>query len=418
LSSLSVPRPMLPSNHNLIPLYPKQVEFLNAPESFVGFAAGIGSGKSFILCYNRVRSVRPGGLYMVLAPTYPMLRDATLRSFLDVCNRVGAPVTFNRSENRLTFPRSGAEVLFRSADNPESLRGPNLAGVDIDEASIVPRGVYDVAIGRLRQGTEVGTLRAAFTPKGPSHWTHEVFATGRPNTRLVRARTDENPFLPEKFYATISSEYGDTNWARQELGGEFVQIAGAEFPGEWFARPDLWFDAWPDELVLKVISLDPSKGTDGKGKDWQAHVLIGAAIENGKYVYYVDADLDRLGVVQMCERTAELVRRFNGAPGSRPVDCVVAEENATMGLLEPALDAAMLRAKTIFPYVLRTNTDNKEFRIRWYCGPPLSRYQLRFRRSPGARLLVGQLQSFPHDEFDDGPDALAAGLRLIAEMLR
>ena len=88
-----------------------------------------------------------------------------------------------------------------------------------------------------------------------------------------------------------------------------------------------------------------------------------------------------------------------------------------MGLLPPALDAAVSKANYLIPYLCRTNTDRKEFRIRYHCSPPLSRRQIRFRRTPGSRLLVGQLQSFPLDEHDDGADALAVALRRVAEML-
>lgn len=392
-----------------------QRDFLDCPSRFAAFCGGIGSGKSFVLCYNRLRSVRPGKLYMMLAPTYPMLRDATLRAFLDLTRQLGIGYDFHRSENRITFHATGAEILFRSTDNPESLRGPNLAGLDMDEASLMPRAVYDIAIGRLRQGNEVGTLRAAFTPKGPTHWTHEVFNTGRPDTAIFRARTDDNPFLAAEFHETVARQYGDTNWARQELGGEFVQIEGAEFPAEWFAGEDLWFDDWPDDLRLKVVALDPSKGTDGGGEDYQAHVLIGARIVDNRWLFYLDTDLQREGVVPMTERTIALCRAFGAG---RSVDSVIVEDNSTMGLLPQAFDAACVKLGYPIPYVCRTATERKENRIRARVAPPLSRRQFRFRRTAGARLLFGQLQSFPHDEHDDGPDALAMGLARVAELLQ
>ncbi len=398
-------------------LHPAQVDFLNCAEPFAAFVGGIGSGKSFVLCYDLLRRVRPGGLYMVIAPTYPMLRDATLRSFSDLARRLGVPFVYNRSENRATLTRTGAEILFRSADNPETLRGPNLSGIALDEASLVGQEVYDISIGRLRQGRSVGFLRAVFTPKGPLHWTCEVFAGGRPNTKLVRCKTKDNPFLPPGFVDAVEEQYGDTPFARQELDGEFVAVEGSEFPAEWFAHEDFWFTRWPESCFLKVVALDPSKGTDGKGEDYQAHVLLGLHQEGKRLVVYVDADLRREGVTDMCRRTVALSRAFAGV-GGRPVDSVVVEENGTMGLFPPALEAAVAEAKYPIPWVCRTNSDRKEFRIRYYVGPPLSRGQIRFRNTPGSRLLVGQLQSFPFGEKDDGPDALATALRRAAEMMQ
>jgi hypothetical protein len=201
-----------------------------------------------------------------------------------------------------------------------------------------------------------------------------------------------------------------------EYQGVPVVAEGAEFPAEWFGA-DLWFDRWPDDLHLKVIALDPSKGSDGKGEDYQAHVMIGATVEGGRYVFYVDADLQREGVVPMTERTVRLTREF-GAFGGQPVDSVVVEENGTLGLLPPAFDAACAKLNFPIPYLCRVNRDNKEQRIRAWCGPPLSRRQLRFRRTAGGRMLVGQLQSFPMDEHDDAPDALAIALRRVTELLQ
>lgn len=357
---------------------------------------------------------------MVIGPTYPTLRDSTLKSFLNIARDLGV---ITQDNIKLSPPpeirlNNGAEILFRSADTPDRLRGPNLSGVWMDEASLMSREAYDISIGRLREAGERGWLSATFTPKGPSHWTFEVFGSGRPDTVMFRARTKANPFLAKSFVAGLEQQYGDTNWARQELEGEFVQLEGAEFPGEWFLGDDLWFDVWPPEPYLKVIALDPSKGSDGKGEDYQAHTMVSVAVQDGKYMFYVDADLQREGVVPMCERTVLLTREFGKAGSLRPVDSVIVEENGTLGLLPPALDAACAKHGFPVPYLCRTNRDQKEFRIRYWLAPPLSRRQIRFKRTPGARLLVGQAQSFPFSEHDDGIDSLATALRRVSEMLQ
>ncbi len=252
----------LPATRTIL-LHPAQVEFLNHEEPFVAFAGGIGSGKSFILCYDMLRRARRGGLYMVIAPTFPMLRDATMRSFFDVTERAGVPVLFNRSEHRATLPKTGAEILFRSADDPERLRGPNLSGVGMDEASLMAREAYEISIGRLRQGGEVGFLRAAMTPKGRHHWTYQVFAGGRPDTALVRCRTSDNPFLPEAFADTIRRQYPDV-MARQELEGEFIEDGlGYLFPDEWLNRAEKLADGLAGKpRKARAVGVDPAEGGD------------------------------------------------------------------------------------------------------------------------------------------------------------
>ena len=405
-----------------LPVYPKQAQFLDSPSLYRAFIGGRGSGKSWVACYDLLKRARPNRTYLLASPTYPMLFDSELRTFERLARDLSALTDLKKSAPAAAKLRNGAEILFRSADDPERLRGPNLSGAVLMEAALMHRDAYDIAIACLREHGDQGWLSAATTPRGPSHWTAEVFGTRegtghRPNTELFRATTRENPFNPRGFEDTLRQQYGDTMFARQELGGEFVAMEGAEFPAEWLTGEDLWFDAWPDNLVLKAIALDPSKGTDGKGKDFQAHVMIGVAVEGPRYVFYIDADLDRIGVVQMCDRTAELTKLFNAQGGTRLVDVIACEENSTLGLLQPALDASSVKNKVNLPYILRTNTDKKEFRIRSQIGPPLSRRQFRFRRTHGGRTLVGDLQCFPHGEFDDSIDALATGLRSVAELL-
>lgn len=399
-----------------LPLHPKQLEFLDSPALYRAFIGGRGSGKSWVACYDLLKRARRGCTYLLASPTYPMLFDSELRTFARLARQLGVLGELKASAPAHAKLTTGAEILFRSADDPERLRGPNLSGAVLMEAALMHRDAYDIAIACLREGGTQGWLTASTTPRGPSHWTYEVFATGRPDTAMIRATTHENPFNPPDFAATLQQQYGETQFARQELGGEFVQLEGAEFPAEWFAREGFWFDAWPDNLVLKVIALDPSKGTDGMGKDYQAHVMIGVAVEaDSRYVLYVDAVLERRGVVEMCDRTVELAKSFGAG---RVVDSVVCEENGTMGFMGESLDAAMRRGQCWFPYLLRTNTDKKHTRVYTHVGPPLSRGQLRFRRTPGGRMLVGQLQSWPlGDDHDDGPDALATALRRVSELL-
>src|SRR5262245_46853286 len=132
--------------HPAILLSPPQNQFCETPIPFFGFVGGIGSGKSFVLCYDLIKRCRRGGLWMLIAPTFPMLRDATIRSFFDIAERAKVPVNFMKGEMIAKFPRSGAEVIFRSADEPDRLRGPNLNGVYLDEASLMPEEVYRVCI--------------------------------------------------------------------------------------------------------------------------------------------------------------------------------------------------------------------------------------------------------------------------------
>ena len=105
---------------------------------YLGYSGPIGSGKSYALIYHALflAFINPGLPGLIGAPTYPMLRDATLRTVYEILDAENIRFDFAVSEYILTLPGApfyGAEILFRSLDNFERLRGTNLAWFGIDE---------------------------------------------------------------------------------------------------------------------------------------------------------------------------------------------------------------------------------------------------------------------------------------------
>lgn len=185
-------------------------------------------------------------------------------------------------------------------------------------------------------------------------------------------------------------------------------LEGAEWPAALFERTDLWFDQWPADIVTKVQSLDPSKGASD-ASDYQAHVLLGLSRFG---TLYVDCELRR--EPNWVERAADL------ASGFRPA-VLVAEANNTMGLLVPELQRVMRERQVQgrgfdLRWVERIHTAPKLVRIR-ALTPYLTRGNIRFRNTPGARLLVDQLRDVPHGDHDDGPDALSSAITQLQEMV-
>ncbi len=192
-----------------------------------------------------------------------------------------------------------------------------------------------------------------------------------------------------------------------EFQGVPGSIEGVEWPSECFDRPDFFFDHWPDDIVCKVQSLDPSKGTSDKS-DYQAHIMLGLA----RYgTLYVDCEMRR--EPGWVERAIDIAARW------QPEE-LIAEGNNTMGLLIPAADRVVQdRLKQGRPvsvkYSETTVTRPKPNRIR-----ELNDYirlgQIRVRNTEGGRMLVNQLRDFPHGDHDDGPDALATAVILLEQL--
>jgi predicted phage terminase large subunit-like protein len=200
--------------------------FWEHPARFRAFIGGVGSGKTHAGCAEIIR--QPGrSMGMVVAPTYPMLRDATARTFTETLRPLIAD--FHRSEMRAELT-NGTTVLFRSADDPDRLRGPNLGWFYLDEAALMTQEAWLIMIGRLREAP--GRAWVTSTPRG-KNWLWETFAHGGEDYAIVRSSSRENPFLPGDFIRSLEASY-TSEWLRQEVEGEFVDPAGALFKREWF----------------------------------------------------------------------------------------------------------------------------------------------------------------------------------------
>lgn len=208
-----------------------QAKFWRSLAKAKAFVAGIGAGKTWAGAIEVFRQPEET-VGMVLAPTYPMLRDATLRTFLDLANRLDLLAEFRRGEMRAELT-NGTTVLFRTASDPDRLRGPNLGWFWIDEAPLVARDVWLVMIGRLREWP--GRCWLTMTPRGKD-WVYREFTSGIAGRELIRAPSRSNPYLPPDYVTGLEATYRGT-FAAQELEGEFIDDqSDALIPGDWLDR--------------------------------------------------------------------------------------------------------------------------------------------------------------------------------------
>jgi len=392
-----------------IRLHRSQAEFRRSPALYRGYVGGRGSGKTWVGAYDLLRRARRNRTYLIASPTGVIMGDTTFPTFKARAQELGVWGSVRLSPYPTVELTTGATVRFRTAEDPDRMRGPNLSGVWLDEASLMPEEAYTISIAALREAGEQGWLSATFTPKGPHHWTYEVFGKGKPDTALFRSRTGDNPFNPAGFADTLAKQYSPT-FARQELGGEFVETEGAEWPAAWFPE-SMWFRDWPrDGLQLRVMALDPSKGKN-ENSDYSAFVML-ARDKAG--VMWVEADLARRPTTQIVTDGLALAARFAAEAGTLDGFGCEADQFQEM-LADDFARQARERGAALPLYKVTTGGVPKEVRIR-RLTPYLSQGQFRFRDTPGTRLLVQQLQTFPVGEFDDGPDAAEYALRLAIRL--
>ena len=83
-------------------------------------------------------------------------------------------------------------------------------------------------------------------------------------------------------------ESGRTAFEREKQNSP-VNPDLCEWPEAYFDET-IWFEAWPANLVVKTMALDPSKGSDARRGDYSALVLLGVDRQG---MLYVEADLAR-----------------------------------------------------------------------------------------------------------------------------
>jgi len=217
------------------------------------------------------------------------------------------------SRGRLEFA-SGAVAECFSAEDPDSLRGPQFSAAWCDELAKWrhAEATFDMLQFGLRLGTRPRQVITT-TPR-PLRLLKKIMAD--PTTALTRAGTAANAYhLSPAFLQTIVARYRGTRLGRQEIDGEVIE-----------ERPDaLWTRAGLDACRLTaapacsriVVAVDPPASA---GKHSAACGLIAAGC-SGDFIYVLaDETASGLSPAGWARKAIALWRRYEA-------DCLVVEVN-------------------------------------------------------------------------------------------
>jgi phage FluMu gp28-like protein len=203
---------------------PDQLEVLTHPARFRAMDCGRRWGKTITESnWLDEGAINEGGENWFLSPIYAQSK-AVFREKVNAARRGGADAAFKDvsvSELRIEYKTGGVEH-FKSADNPETLRGAGLKRVVIDEAARVKRDVWEEVIRPAVSDTH-GKVLFGTTPKG-KNWFYELWTRGQdglhPEYKSWKFPTSANPLIPAS----------DIEQARQTLPVDvFAQEYLAEF---------------------------------------------------------------------------------------------------------------------------------------------------------------------------------------------
>lgn len=157
-----------------------------------------------------------------------------------VCEMAGIDYIWEPSKREFTF-QNGGKVYFYTAEEPDSLRGPQHHLAWLDEPAHMPliQEVWDNLLLGLRLGMSPRVLITS-TPT-PIKWVKETMKED--DTVVVRVSTYVNiDNLAPTFQKKVISKYEGTRLGRQELHGEVIEeVEGA---------------LWNADLILKAHATD------------------------------------------------------------------------------------------------------------------------------------------------------------------
>lgn len=236
---------------------------------------------------------------------------AAWRTFQETMKNAGlvhnVDFKLNRGEKYIEF-LNGGFIQFKTAVDPESLRGAGLNILWMDEAAMMTNAdAYNVTYPALSD--KEGAVICTTTPKG-KNWYYEEFFTGqalRDEQQVTIEYTSiDNPYFPEREWKRAQMRYHPQLF-KQEYMARFDSMAGVELNGEWlqfYKTEDLPRKEGTKMLDLKLyVGVDPAISVRDEA-DRFVMALIGITQDNSQ-VYLLDMFADRIPFPEQVDKLRE-----------------------------------------------------------------------------------------------------------------
>ena len=249
----------------------------------------------------------------ILTKDYPT-GMAALMAFREVLKDAGLEYGKQYKENRgnrwFEF-ENGSFVQFKTADEPESLRGAGLDILWIDEAAFIT-DARPWQVVRPALSDKLGLVISTTTPSG-KNWFYDEFwskkALENPNHGRVEYRSIDNPYFAEEEWLTAKEEMHPLVF-KQEYMASFDSMAGKELPGDWLKYwSDTYYAPPRDPTKPTGYDLDLYVGVDpaislADSADRFSMALIGVKKDRSQ-VYLIEQFAGRIPFPEQVELIAE-----------------------------------------------------------------------------------------------------------------
>lgn len=247
--------------------------------------------------------------------------------------RPGHKPIYEPSLHRIRFA-NGAQAQLFSAAEPETLRGPQHSHCWCDEIGKWPLSneratrCWDNMVLGLRLGDDP-RIAVTTTPRAvPLVQRLAAQASAGSDVVIGRGSTGQNDSLPDRFHAAITSEYGGTQLARQEIDGELLE----DIEGALWTRSMLEHareDAAVPQAARVVVAVDPPASANGD----ECGIIVAMLGIDGIARVVADCSIGGASPAAWAQQVANAAAEWHA-------DRVVAEANQGGAMVESVLRAA------------------------------------------------------------------------------
>jgi len=217
-------------------MWPHQREWWELKNFVRMLVSGYGGGKTLQMCKWGIASAlhNAPAPVAIVSPTFPMARETVIATTSDLLNGKSTVTDllhgYNKQEHVFTIQhgaRRGRLIIY-SGEDPNRLKGPNLAAAGMDEPFIQDVEVFKQIVARVRHpAARRREIVLTGTPEGMANWGYELaegdlrqsFDVG-----MVQASTRANLALSDDYAGQLDSQYAEKERASY-VEGQFVNMS-------------------------------------------------------------------------------------------------------------------------------------------------------------------------------------------------
>lgn len=259
--------------------FPHQREWWNLPNFIKLLVGGYGCGKTYIGALRSIylSYVNRGIMGMYVSPTYTMAEKTIIPTLYEIFRRSYINFEHNKKSNLFKIHNWNGSFWIGSGDNPDSLRGPNLAWAGIDEPFIQDKAVFDQMLARVRAGEK----REIFLTGTPEelNWGYDLYVNdgNKYDIGTVFGKTKDNTVFPKHYYETMYNAYSE-EMRDAYLEGKFINLRAGKV-----------YKPFDREKHVKHIDIDPKTVEICAGVDFNVDYMTAEIFYKGNdWMHFFD----------------------------------------------------------------------------------------------------------------------------------